>query len=90
MLYRFSDSALLQYAQYLQSTSDLVIRDPLYTAPIRDPGDLMVLQTAERGRAQLLCIHDRDFWDDAVVSYCAMRGIEVCDDATALARLRRT
>jgi len=42
-----------------------------YHAPLRDAGDLDVIQTA----------HD----DPAVIGYCAARGIEVCQFETSCA-----
>ena len=67
--------------------SHVVILDPHYRAPLRDPNDLAVLQTAERGEADILCTRDGDFYDQTILSYCAARGIEVCDESTLLERL---
>ena len=61
--------------------------DPHYRAPLRDSNDLIVLQTAERGEADILCTDDGDFFDPTILSYCAARGIEVCDELTLLERL---
>ncbi len=79
-LYGLTQADLLEYAQFLRSVADMVILDPHYRAPVlRDPNDLDVLQTAERGEADFLCTYDKDFHDDrAVIAYCAARGIEVC------------
>ena len=63
--------------------------DPHYRAPLRDPNDLIVLQTAERGEADILCTDDGDFYDPVILSYCAARGIEVGDELTPLERLVR-
>jgi hypothetical protein len=49
--------------------------------------DTDVLQTAERGEADILCTHDGDFYDEAVLSFCATRGIEVCTEKTLMVRL---
>ena len=88
-LYGLTDADLLPYAQWLQSVADIVILDPRYRAPfLRDPNDADVLQTAEHGEADVLCTHDSDFYDPAVVSYCATRGIEVCTETALLERLR--
>jgi putative PIN family toxin of toxin-antitoxin system len=89
-LYGLTDVDLLEYTQLLQSVADIVILDPRYRAPfLRDPNDADVLQTAERGEADLLCTHDGDFYDPAVLSYCATRGIEVCTESTLLERLKK-
>jgi putative PIN family toxin of toxin-antitoxin system len=86
-LYGLTDADLLEYVQFLQSVSAIVPLESGYRAPLRDPYDLIVLQTAERGEADVLCTHDDDFFDQAVLTYCAVRGIEVCDEATLLDRL---
>jgi putative PIN family toxin of toxin-antitoxin system len=86
-LYGLTDAELLEYAQFLQSISTLVSLDPRYSAPLRDPYDLIVLQTAELGEADILCTHDDDFYDHTILAYCAARGIEVCDEASLLNRL---
>ena len=86
-LYRLSESDLLEYSQFLQSVSDLVILDPRHGAPLRDPNDLGVLQTADKGEAEVLCTSDGDFYDPAVVAFCASRGIAVCDEISLLVQL---
>jgi predicted nucleic acid-binding protein len=67
--------------------SHVVALDPQYRAPLRDPNDLVVLQTAERGEADILRTQDGDFYDQTILSYCTARGIEVCDELTLLQRL---
>jgi putative PIN family toxin of toxin-antitoxin system len=86
-LYNLSESDLLEYSQFLQSVADLVAADPGYRAPLRDPTDLMVLQTADRGNADLLCTNDGDFYDPAVVAFCAAKGVGICDENSMLKRL---
>ena len=86
-LYGLEEADLLDYTQFLQSISHVVILDPQYRAPLRDPNDLNVLQTAERGEADILCTQDGDFYDQTILSYCAARGIEICDESTLLMRL---
>ena len=87
-LYTLDEADLLAYSQFLRSVSDVVILSPLYQAPfLRDPNDLDVLQTVERGEAEILCTDDGDFYDEAVLSFCAARGIEVCTEKTLMVRL---
>ena len=89
-LYSLEESDLLEFAQFLRSVSEIVILDPQYNARfLRDPNDLDVLQTVERGEADILCTHDKDFFDDAVLSFCGTRGIEVCTENALLARLSK-
>jgi putative PIN family toxin of toxin-antitoxin system len=86
-LYGLSESDLLEYSQFLQSVSDLVILDPRYRAPLRDPSDLVVLQTADRGMADVLCTSDTDFYEPDVMVFCGAKGIEICSESSLLARL---
>jgi putative PIN family toxin of toxin-antitoxin system len=86
-LYRLTEGDLLDYTQFLQSVSHVVILDSQYRAPLRDPNDLIVLQTAERGEADILCTNDGDFYYQTILSYCAARGIEICDEPMLLERL---
>ena len=86
-LYGLTDAELLEYAQFLQSVADLAVLDIRYASPLRDPEDMAVLQTAERGAADVLCTHDADFYDTAVLSFCSELGIIVCDEVTLAARL---
>jgi putative PIN family toxin of toxin-antitoxin system len=66
-LYRMSDRKLLAYRQYLEAVGQLVELAIPYVAPLRDPADLMVLQTAEVGDADLLVTADPDFYDTEVL-----------------------
>jgi putative PIN family toxin of toxin-antitoxin system len=86
-LYGLAEEDLLEYTQFLQSVSDLVVLTANYHAPMRDAADLIVLQTAERGEADILCTHDSDFYEAPTLAYCAVRGIEVCNEFTLLQRL---
>jgi putative PIN family toxin of toxin-antitoxin system len=86
-LYGLKESDLLEYSQLLQSVSGIVILDSQYSAPLRDANDLAVLQTADRGSADVLCTSDSDFYDKAVRVFCEARGIDVCDELSLLARL---
>lgn len=83
-----TDEELYDYAQFLREVSQTVILTQSYHAPLRDADDLHVLQTAERGGADVLCTSDKDFHDDpAVLGYCAARGIAVFYEDDLLARL---
>ncbi len=85
--YGLTDTELLVYAQVLQSAADLVILDVRYAAPLRDPADWAVLQTADRGEADVLCTYDAGFYDTAVLLFCSERGIDVCDELSLVSRL---
>ena len=53
----------------------MVVLGPSHHAPLRDANDLDVMQTAERGDADVLCSNDGDFHEAGIVAYCATRGI---------------
>jgi putative PIN family toxin of toxin-antitoxin system len=86
-LYRMAESDLLEYSQFLQDVAEMIVLDSRYLAPLRDANDLAVLQTADRGQADILCTNDGDFYDSAVISFCEARGIGVCDEVSLLAGL---
>jgi len=85
--FALTDKELYDYAQFLRQVSETVILTQPFLAPLRDPGDLHVLQTAERGGVDVLCTNDGDFHEPGLVQYCAARGIAVCNENTLLARL---
>ena len=86
-LHAFAEDELYDYAQFLQEVCQTVVIKHPYHAPLRDPNDLDVMQTAERGEADVLCSNDRDFHEAGIVAFCAARGIAVCTEAELLARL---
>lgn len=86
-LHALAEDELYDYAQFLQDVCQTVVLKHPYQAPLRDPNDLDVMQTAERGEADVLCSNDRDFHEAGIVTFCAARGIEVCTEAALLARL---
>jgi hypothetical protein len=62
---------------------------PEYAQYLQSVADL-VLQTAERGEADILCTNDGDFCnDEGVISYCLSRGIEICSEGSLFSRLVR-
>lgn len=86
-LHALAEDELYEYAQFLQDVCQTVVLQHPYDAPLRDPNDLDVMQTAERGEADVLCSNDRDFHEAGIVTFCAARGIEVCTEAALLARM---
>ena len=86
-LYALTEDELYDYAQFLQKVCQKVLVDQPYHAPLRDPNGLDVMQTAERGDADVLCSNDGDFHDARMIAFCEARGIDVCHEAALLARL---
>jgi len=86
-LYALTEDELYGYAQFLQNVCQQVVLVQPYHAPLRDPNDLDVMQTAERGDADVLCSNDGDFHDARMIAFCAARGINVYHEAALLGRL---
>lgn len=80
-LYRLSDEQIYRYVQFLQEISEIVTVDHTLPVPIRDPKDIVVLQTAVRGEADTICTLDRDFYAPATIAFCTTLGIQVCKDS---------
>jgi hypothetical protein len=65
-----------------------VTLDPLVIAPIRDVNDIIVMQTAIIGEADVLCTKDEDFFESPANEYLHRMGISVLDDIALMQRLR--
>ena len=72
----------------LRNSSELVKLNPIVTAPIRDVNDVIVMQTAIIGEADILCTKDDDFFESSAAEYLDKMGIAVVDDITLMQRLR--
>lgn len=88
-LYGMTEEQVNTYIQFLQGISEFVRVDPGLRVPIRDPKDIVVLQTAVSGDADVLCTLDRDFYASITLAFCAIMGIEVCSDLELLGKIRR-
>jgi hypothetical protein len=67
---------------------EIVSLSPLVTAPIRDVNDVIVMQTAIIGEADILCTKDDDFFSEPASGYLRKLGIAVLDDVSLMHRLR--
>ncbi len=52
------------YIGFLRSSAEMVELNPLVSAPIRDVNDVVVMQTALIGEADILCTTDEDFFEE--------------------------
>lgn len=86
--YGLSEDLIYNYIAFLHHFSEIVALNPLVTAPIRDVNDIVVIQTAILGEADILCSKDQDFFDEAVKEYLKKMGIEVMDDIDLMKQLR--
>ena len=76
--------------EYLSASSNLVQIDESLAAPIKDPKDVHVLQTAVAGKADVICTLDAHFYDLSVLSFCEQHGIKLMRDVELLQLIRAT
>jgi putative PIN family toxin of toxin-antitoxin system len=86
--YDLSEDLVFDYVNFLRRSSEIVTLDPLVTAPIRDVNDVIVMQTAIIGEADILCTRDEDFFEQPAREYLRKMGIAVLDDISLMHRLR--
>ena len=89
-LYSLTDEQIYNYVQFLREISLQVAVDPQLHVPIRDPKDVIVLQTAVIGEADVICTLDADFYAPDTQAYCSTLGIQICTDAELLDKLGAT
>jgi putative PIN family toxin of toxin-antitoxin system len=87
-LYDLSESLVFDYINSLRESSEVVTLNALLTTPIRDVNDIIVMQTAIIGEADILCTKDEDFFEKPAAEYLAKMGIAVLDDISLMKRLR--
>jgi predicted nucleic acid-binding protein len=73
---------------FLREVSELVTLNPLLSVPIRDVNDIVVVQTAVIGGANVICTKDEDFYDSAITHFLNNQRISVFDDVALIQRLR--
>jgi putative PIN family toxin of toxin-antitoxin system len=86
--YNLPETLVFDYVRFLRRSSEIVPLNPLVVAPIRDVNDVVVMQTAIIGEADILCMNDRDFFEKPACEYLAAMGIAVLDDISLMHRLR--
>lgn len=86
--YYLPESLVFDYINFLRSSSEIVTLNPLVPAPIRDVNDIIVMQTAIIGDADILCTTDEDFFAEPAGEYLSQIGIAVLDDISLIRRLR--
>ena len=65
----------------LHTVATMVRPDPMLNAPIRDPNDIVVLQTAIIGGAEAICTTDEDFFNPPASAFLQSVKILVFTDA---------
>ncbi len=66
-----------------------VVADYTQPVPIRDPKDIIVLQTAVSGDADVICTLDKNLYEAETIAFCAALGIDVCDDRELAEQINR-
>jgi putative PIN family toxin of toxin-antitoxin system len=80
------EEAVYVFIGWLRHSAEIIAVNPLTVAPIRDSNDVVVLQTALTGEADVLCTIDRDFFEPPASTFLAGRRIAVLTD-TQLMRI---
>ncbi len=87
-LYGLSETRIYDFIGFLREVAEIVPLNPMVSVPIRDVNDMIVLQTAVIGEANILCSRDEDFYDPVTVGFLNKAGITVVDDVSLIQRLR--
>ena len=87
-LHGLPETRIYDYIGFLRNVSELVILNPLLSIPIRDVNNVVVVQTALIGEADVICTKDEDFYDPALTRFLTRVGIAVMDDVTLMQRMR--
>jgi putative PIN family toxin of toxin-antitoxin system len=58
-----SEQRVYDYIAFLREVAQVVPLNALFTAPVRDANDIIVIQTAIVGEADVLCTRDKDFFE---------------------------
>jgi len=85
-----TETEITRFIAFLAASAEIVEVDETLTAPIRDPKDVHILQTAIGGKADYLCTLDEHFKDTVVVMFCSNRGITVISDLDLLRLVRES
>lgn len=83
------EGAIYEFTGWLRHSADIIYVNPFTVAPTRDSQDVIVLQTALSGEADILCTMDRDFFEPPASTFLASHGIAVLTDAQLMQRLKR-
>jgi putative PIN family toxin of toxin-antitoxin system len=87
-LHGLPETRIYDYIGFLREVSQLVTLNPLLSIPIRDVNDIVVVQTALIGEADVICTKDEDFYDPGLTRFLTRVGISVMDDVTLMQRIR--
>jgi putative PIN family toxin of toxin-antitoxin system len=83
-----SERQIHEFVDFMREIAEIVSLNPLFTAPIRDVNDIIVLQASVLGEADVICTRDRDFFDPPASLFLRGHGTAVMDDVTLIKHLR--
>jgi len=83
-----TEGLVYDYVASLRRAAAIVTLNPLLTPPVRDADDVIVVQTAIIGEADVLCTNDEDCFEKPIAQYLKKHGISVLDDIALMERLR--
>jgi putative PIN family toxin of toxin-antitoxin system len=86
--YGLSEARVYDFIGFLREVAEIVPLNIVLNMPIRDINDMIVLQTAVLGEADILCTRDEDFYDPVTIDFLNKTGITVMDDISLIKRLR--
>jgi predicted nucleic acid-binding protein len=86
MFYGLSEERIYDFVGYLREVAEIVPLSPLLSMPIRDVNDIVVLQTAVIGEANILCTRDDDFYDPVATGFLTKIGITVTPHSVLLSQ----
>ena len=86
--YGLSEDRVYDFIALLRQVAEIVVLSPLLILPSRDASDIIVLQTAVLGDADVLCTKDEDFYSPPASEFLHKSGVAVMDDVSLLQRLR--
>jgi predicted nucleic acid-binding protein len=83
-----ADEIVYDYVMMLRSVARMVRPDPTLIAPIRDANDVVVVQTAIGGGADIICTVDNDFFMPPADAFLRAANVRVLTDAELMRLLR--
>ena len=87
-IHRLPETQIYDFVEFLRESAEMIPLNPVFTAPIRDANDIIVLQTAVLGEADVICTTDRDFFQPPASVFLHKLGIAVMDDIALMKQLR--
>jgi putative PIN family toxin of toxin-antitoxin system len=68
-LHGLPETRIYDYIGFLREVCQLVTLNPILSVPIRDVNDIVVVQTAVIGEADVICTNDENFYDPGIISF---------------------